>query len=295
MSQTKDSLQRFMFEDKNIRGELVQLKQSFTEVLQTKHYPQCVQVLLGELLAASSLLTATLKFEGDITVQIQGDGPLSFAAVSGDHLQQLRGTARYEEELVEDLSFTELVGKAHIVITISPTKGERYQGIVAIDPRGLAQSLEAYFAQSEQLPTRIWLYTLLGKDSSHCGGQLLQVLPGESEQSSEQLEDLSQLANTLRAEELFGLSNQDALYRLYHQEEVQLYEPLDVSFKCTCSSQRCENALHSMDIKELLAVCSETGAVVMHCDFCSKEYRFNAEDIELLFNKTTTENNPQIH
>lgn len=140
-----------------------------------------MQKLLGELLVATSLLTATLKFEGSITVQLQGDGPVRLAVINGDHNQQLRGVARYEGELPTDDKLQSLVGNGQLVITITPEEGERYQGIIALEADTLATCLEQYFAQSEQLATRLWIRTGHHQGQPRAAGILLQELPARSE------------------------------------------------------------------------------------------------------------------
>ncbi len=125
----QDSLHRYLFDGVSVRGELVQLSDSFQQLTGSKDYPAPVKHLLGELMVATSLLTATLKFEGSITVQIQGDGPVSLVVINGNHNQVMRGTARWNGELADTATLQELMGKGHIVITIEPEQGERYQAL----------------------------------------------------------------------------------------------------------------------------------------------------------------------
>ncbi|UPW18255.1 Hsp33 family molecular chaperone HslO [Agarivorans sp. TSD2052] len=291
----QDILNRYTFEEYNLRGELVQLQQSYQEIIEQQNYPVPVQSLLGELLAATCLLTATLKFEGDITVQLQGDGPLKVIAVSGTDQQQMRGIARYDGAIDPEISFAELVGKGHIVITISPTQGERYQGIVNIEPEGVAASIESYFQQSEQLNTRIWLFTGMFDGRPHASGLFLQALPGSEQQDSEHFELINTLSSTTTAQESFELDAEQLLYRLYHEHQVRLYEPQDVCFKCSCSKERCETALSNIDHKELLEICHERGHISMHCDYCGHDYKFNEADVENIFTRNISTNPAKIH
>ena len=145
----QDLLHRYIFENHDVRGELVQLDQTYSEIIENHNYPPQVKELIGELLVASCLLSATLKFEGDIAVQLQGDGPVKYAVINGDHQQNMRGIARIQSEVKEG-GVLNLIGKGHMVITITPTKGERYQGIVPLESNSLAECLEQYFVQSEQ-------------------------------------------------------------------------------------------------------------------------------------------------
>ena len=149
-----DLLRRYIFDDLNCRGELVKLNQSLNQVFTNHQYPQPVKKLLSEMMAITALLTATLKFKGDISVQIQGNGPVSYAVVNSNDQLQMRAMARIQGEITHQ-SLANLVGKAHLVITINPQQGERYQGIVLAEGETIAECIENYFQQSEQLKTKI--------------------------------------------------------------------------------------------------------------------------------------------
>ncbi|WP_319783036.1 Hsp33 family molecular chaperone HslO [Oceanisphaera sp. IT1-181] len=280
-----DTLHRYLFDNYQVRGELVQLQHSYQQVLASQNYPVPVQRLLGELLTATSLLTATLKFEGHITVQLQGDGPVSLAVINGDNLQQLRGVARWEGEVPDSDQLSDIVGNGYLAITITPFEGERYQGIVELGQRSLSESLENYFAQSEQLTTRIWLFTDLSHDMPRCAGMLLQAMPdGQGDDFSH----LEALTNTIKAEELINLDAHEVLYRLYHQDAVRVFDPQAVSFQCTCSREKCEQALLQIGEAEALDVIQEQGKIEMNCDYCGQQYGFEETDIKSLFNEPPT-------
>lgn len=277
-----DQLHRYLFRDADVRGELVQLQQSFDEMIKEHDYPQIIQQLLGELVAATTLMTATLKFEGDIAVQLQSEGQIKYVAVNGTDKQKIRGIARWDGEITET-AFDKLFAKGILVITITPNKGERYQGIVALDKPTLAECLEEYFQQSEQLPTKVVLHTQISADSVFAGGMLLQALPAsDKEQQLLQFDHLSQLTATISAGELAELAAEDVLYRLYHEEEVELYPAQDVEYSCGCSKQRSATALTSVDKNELLDIVATQGAVVMNCQYCNARYEFDAVDIEAI-------------
>jgi molecular chaperone Hsp33 len=292
---TPDTLYRYLFENYHVRGELVQLSETIATITRQKAYPESVKVLLAELVAATSLLTATLKFEGDITVQLQNSGPLTFIAVNGNHNQQLRGAARWDGSIDESLRPNELLAQGQLVITITPHQGERYQGIVAIDTQGIAASLERYFEQSEQLATRIWLYTGQHQNDICSGGAMLQLLPASEGGNMDDLNHLSELTNTLSRDELFSLPGEEVLYRLYHQEEVRLFDPMQISFACSCSRQRCESALFSINKEELLEICEDQGQVTMDCDHCGSHYEFDRTAIEHIFNGQPSHNRSDMH
>lgn len=281
-----DTLTRFIFEKYDVRGELVHLQQTYQEILDCQAYPVAIQKLLGELLAATCLLTATLKFEGDITVQLQGNGPVQFAVINGNHKQQMRGLARFEGEINQNATLHDLIGKGVMVITIMPTKGERYQGIVGLDGETLSDCLELYFKQSEQLNTKLELRVGVSDQKPFAAGLLLQTLPTKNTPETAQIfEHLSVLAHTLKADELFTLSAYEILHRLYHEEDVRLFQAQPVQFQCSCSRLRCEETLMTLPPEELETMLEEDGKIEMTCDYCNTKYVFDPVDIAHLLAK----------
>ncbi|PSV19091.1 Hsp33 family molecular chaperone HslO [Photobacterium leiognathi subsp. mandapamensis] len=291
---TKDYLNRYLFDGVSVRGELVQLGDTYQQIISSTEYPAPVKTLLGELLVATSLLTATLKFEGSITVQVQGDGPVSLAVINGDQNQKLRGVARWEGDIKEGGSIHDLMGKGYMVITIIPTQGERYQGVVGLEGDTLAECLEAYFKNSEQLRTRIWLRTGEFEGQPKAAGMLLQVMP-DGQGSESDFEHLETITETVKNEELFGLAAQDVLYRLYHQEEVKVFEPQEVSFECGCSRERSGSAVISLHPDEIEKILAEDGKVSLHCDYCGTDYDFDSIDIAALRENATKADDSQVH
>ncbi len=283
-----DQLHRYLFEEASVRGELVRLQDTLKPIVHSTDYPQPIQQLLAEMAAATSLLTATLKFEGEVGLQIQSQGKVRYAVINATHEQQLRGVARWDEEAdLSQATFSELVENAVLVITITPDEGERYQGVVALDKGSLAGCLEDYFERSEQLATRVFIHTDFSDNAlPKASGMFLQVVPQSAEStkvtSDSEFEHLCALTETMTAEELFSLPAEDVLYRLYHEQKVQLYAPKAVSFACTCSRQRSAEALRNLDKQELLDIIKEEGAIAMNCQYCHTEYRFDEIDIEAL-------------
>lgn len=279
-----DVLNRYLFADSHARGELVQLDQCYKSIIKNHNYPQGVQILLGELLAATSLLTATLKFEGDITVQLQGDGPIGYLSVSGNHEQQMRGIAKLKQD-TQATGLHALIGKGTMVITIRPSKGEAYQGVVALEHDTLAECLAHYFEVSEQIPTKLWLFADSQKQLA--GGALVQLLPDgdDKEKQLNDFEHLSQLSNTVKAEEIFTLEAEALLYRLYHQEQVNLFEPQKISYVCGCSEEKCLAAISQIEPSEISAILKEQGKISMHCDFCLTTYDFDEAKLQGFISK----------
>ncbi|MFJ5484462.1 Hsp33 family molecular chaperone HslO [Pectobacterium actinidiae] len=276
-----DQLYRYLFENYAVRGELVTVNETYQRILTNHDYPAAVQTLLGEMLVATSLLTATLKFSGDITVQLQGDGPLKLAVINGNHQQQMRGVARLQGDIAPESSLKEMVGNGYLVITITPTEGERYQGVVGLEGETVAECLESYFQQSEQLPTRLFIRTGQHEGKQAAAGMLLQVLPAQDADRND-FDHLAQLTTTVKADELFTLPATEVLYRLYHQEEVTVYEPQDVEFRCHCSRDRCADALMTLSDQDVNEMIEQDGEIDMHCDYCGTHYLFNSLDIRAI-------------
>ncbi|WP_194090139.1 Hsp33 family molecular chaperone HslO [Vibrio hibernica] len=272
-------LHRYLFENLSVRGELVQLDSAYQHILASKDYPQPIRNLLGELQVATSLLTATLKFEGSITLQLQGDGPVSLAVINGDHEQKLRGVARWEGHIDANATLHQLIGKGHLVITISPKQGERYQGVVGLEGDTLAEILEGYFERSEQLKTRLWLRTGTHEGQAHAAGMLLQIMP-DGTGSADDFEHLEKLTETIKDEELFSLDAHDLLYRLYNQEEVKVFDPQAIEFFCGCSRERSAGAIATLAKDELDDILLTEGEVALHCDYCGTSYSFDSAQVE---------------
>jgi len=275
-----DVLNRYLFDGMHVRGELVQLNKTYQDIVALHDYSQGVSELLGELVAATCLLTATLKFEGEIAVQLQGDGPIGYLAVNGNHNQEMRAIARIAEDATGS-GLKELVGKGTMVITIRPDKGEPYQGVVALEKDTLAGCLAHYFEVSEQIPTTIWLF--VDEENKQVAGSLIQLLP-DGDDKDKQLSDyehLCQITNTIKSEEIFTLNAEDLLYRLYHQEEVRLFDPQAVTYKCSCSEEKCLNAIAQVEASELNSIIAEQGKVSMTCDYCRTTYDFDEKKLAL--------------
>lgn len=274
-----DQVQRFIFDDTAVRGELVQLNQSYQEVLVRHNYPPAIEKLLGELLAAAALLTATVKLEGTLTLEARGQGEVSLLMAEcntgekgGD---QLRAIARYQGE-PQGQNLTELLNGGQLVITLDPYKGQRYQGIVALDQDTLTACLEGYFASSEQLPTRLWL----AADDTAAAGLLLQRLPDDDRNKDpDAWLRIGHLAATTTDNELLHLDQHDLLHRLFHEEKIRVFEPHELKFGCTCSRQRIAKALASLGEEELNEAIEEQGELTTQCHFCNTSYIFTKEDL----------------
>lgn len=273
-----DQIQRILFDELDIRGVVCGLKQTCNDCFENHDYPIVIKQILGEMLAAISLLSSNLKFEGRISLQAIGKGHVGLLLAECTHDLDLRAIARYEDELSPDAGFVDLMQEGQVVITVEPKKGQRYQGVVPLEGDSLSACLENYFVSSEQLPTQVHLVS----DGETASGMLLQVLPAEGT-AEDDWERISHLAATLKSEELLNLDNETLLYRLFHEEQCRLYEPDELRFKCTCSRERSEASLKLVGKNELLDVIEERGQIDVNCQFCNTHYRFDSADVEALF------------
>lgn len=282
MSSETDSLQRFVFERSNVRGELVHLDAAWQAVLQRHDYPAAVQRPLGEALASVVLLSATLKLDGTLILQIQGEGPLRTLVAQATHERTIRGLARWDGE-PEPGDLETLFGDGRLILTIDAGRRDRYQGIVPLAGDGLAAALEGYFAASEQLPTRLWLAI----SDRRAVGMLLQRLPGASA-DEDGWQRAAMLAETVREDELLQLGSVDLLHRLFHEEELRLYEPEPVAFRCSCSRTRIADNLRALGRGEIDAIIAEQGRLEITCEFCNRRYGFDPVDARGLFTDAVT-------
>ncbi len=287
-----DTLRRFLFERFPVRGYVVHLDASWRALIEHHAYPEPVHDTLGEAAAATMLLAATLKFDGLLTLQMQGPGPMHLLVVQATHRMAMRGVARWRGELpVSRPSLEALTGGGQLTVTVeSADRNSRYQGVVPLAGSSLADCFEAYFARSEQLPTRLWL----AATPERAAGLLLQRLPSGAAASAEEIEHSAaqgdehwnrvlHLASTLTASELAGLSGDELLRRLFHEEDVRLFEPGPVFFQCTCSRERVSGILRSLGEAEVRDILAERGAVEVRCEFCNRAWQYDAVDVAGLF------------
>ncbi|PCI30030.1 MAG: Hsp33 family molecular chaperone HslO [SAR324 cluster bacterium] len=281
----QDTLQRFIFENTDSRGELVHLEKSYQSALERREYPPAIRQLLGEVMVAATLLSATIKFKGKLSLQLKSEGLLKILLVQITHDQKMRAMADWSGE-VTDQTFPALIGRAYFSITIEPEKGERYQGIVPLDKDTFSLCLEEYFQQSEQLPTKIRLEV----SETKAAGLLLQTLPQQEDLEGEKgWEHVTTLAATIKREELLDLSNEELLYRLYHAEQVRLFETQPVIFRCLCSQERCEQAILTLGAAEIKDIMEEDQQASMKCEFCNTDYILDLVDLARL-HKQASEN-----
>ena len=291
-----DTRQRFLIESCDVRGELVTLDAAWVEATARTDYPPSVARPLGQVFVAATLLAGTVKFDGRMTLQITGDGPLHLLVVQIDGHGSLRGLARWREAPAEGASLADTFGAdARMSITIE-TRGsgglEPYQGIVALEGDSLASALERYFRDSEQLPTML---RLSARDDV-AAGLLLQRLPAagedggddawpdpERDEREEGWRRATTLGGTVTDDELCERDAEALLHALFHEERVRVFEPADLRFRCACSRERTDAMLIGLGRAEVDDIVAERGAVEITCEFCDASYAYDPVDVAALF------------
>lgn len=276
----------------------MRLARSWLELREHQQYPPAVQQLLGEAVGAIVLLAATLKFDGTLTLQLQGKGLVNLLVAQCTHDFKVRAMARHDP-IGGEAGFRSLTGDGQIIVTVESTdRASSYQGVVPIEGGSLAECLEAYFVQSEQLPTRVILAATPGVVS----GMLVQRLPGEGGKQSIDPAALEAawmkadhaMAALIRTDLLEG-DTESRLVKMFGADEVRLFGGQDVIFQCRCSRERVANVLRSLGAEEVRSVIAEQGACTVTCEFCQKPYKFDAIDVEQLFNDSAPRGSNSIN
>ena len=273
-----DTLRRFMLEQAHVRGEWVHLDESWQTLLNRTEYPPVIKQVLGEALTAAVLLSATIKHTGALVMQIRGEGPINLLVVQATAQGTVRGLAQWNREPT-GTSLPELFGQGQMAITLENQQtGERYQSLIPLEGDSLSAALESYFVRSEQLPTRLWLVA----NDKTAAGILLQRLP-QANTSEEDWQRVSMLLDTVTAQELAYLEAEDMLYRLFHEEQVRLFDPKPIQFYCGCSRERVLTMLRSIGQAEAETILQEQGNITVVCEFCNASYVLDAIDVSQLF------------
>ena len=282
-----------MFENSPVRGELIEISEAWQQVQSRRLYPAVVSTLLGEMMAAAALLSANLKFDGAIIMQIHGDGPVQLLVAECDAALRLRATAKLREgaEISEQAGLQQLVnahGEGRFAITLDPTDKkpgqQAYQGIVALEGESVATVIENYMMRSEQLDTRLWL----AADDKVARGLLLQKLPDDGGKTAA-LTDADvwnrtvTLASTLNQQELLGTDIMTLLQRLYWEETVRVFDPRHPTFHCGCTREKVGNMLKMLGREEIDSALADLGKLDINCDFCGQDYLFDPVDCMQLF------------
>lgn len=275
-----DVLQPFSFDNLPVRGRLINLENSFQTISQQHKYPTNIQHILGEAIAATVMMTSTVKLKGSLSLQYQGQGAISLLLVKCDHDFNMRALCQWDGIPSSDVIIAALQqGQMNIIIQPDSTPNA-YQSIVPFTGNDLASSLQYYFEQSEQLPT----FFCLAANTQRAAGLMLQLLP-DTDESTGMLawEHVTQIANTLTSDELLQLEQTQILHRLFHQEQVRLYQEEPVDFNCRCNAKRMGNAILTLGQQEANEMLATQQAIVVTCEFCGNEYSFDRIDVANIF------------
>lgn len=277
-----DNLQRFIFEHANIRGEIVHIEKTFQTIMNQRDYPPMVKNLLGEAIVSCLLLASSIKFEGNLTLQFQGDDRLPLLLVQCDHELNIRAFAKYTQNL-EIIDYATAFLQGQMVLTISQhNQTQVYQSMVPIQATSMSENLMAYFAQSEQIATRVWLAV----NDDMAAGMLLQLMPGQDTVQREQFWEYAvQLGQTVSEHELLALDNETLLYRLYNETEIRIFESRSTRFQCRCNQEKMKQVITILGEREAKDLIKEQGAIAINCDFCNQKYTFDPIDVTMLFHK----------
>lgn len=275
-----DALTRFVFEYAPVKGGIVQLEEVWRTIQSHAEYPAPLKKVLGELLAAAALLTSNIKFEGSLVLQLHGSGPVKLIVVEATSGHTLRATARWEGA-VPDGPLTALLGNGRFVMTLDQNKvgKQNYQSIVPLEGETTADVLAHYMQDSEQLDTRIYLAA--GEKS--VAGMLLQRMPDQQGMDADAWNRAAILADTIKPEELLKLSANDLLLRLFHEETLRRFEQEPLAFACSCSREKVGDMLQTLGKDEVDGILAEQGEVAINCEFCGRQYHFDAVETAQLF------------
>jgi molecular chaperone Hsp33 len=291
MQTHNDAVVPFVFETLPVRGALIQLQKSWQRMQLGHSYQTSVLETLGHSAAATGLIAQSLKFEGTITMQLSGDGPLAMLVMQCTSELELRGMAS-AADLAGNASFEDLVSKARCAITVDGGAMERpYQGIVEVSGESLALSLENYYARSAQIPSHIQLVSA----ASSCGGILLQQMPDKASPLEDDWRRLGLLAATLRPDDIAEGVGIDLLGRLFAEDDVRVFRPKAATFRCRCSRKRAEDVLRMLGPEETTAACTEKGRVDVTCEYCGRTRSFDPIDVSRLFADYGVEGTNRIH
>ncbi len=281
MTKDLDTIQRFIFENADIRGQIVRLDSSLQTIINQHNYPTHISNLLGETLLAATLLASIIKFKGDLTVQYRGDGAVKMLVAKCSHDFHIRGLVQFDATASSETIKHE-IGRGYLVVTIQQyDQVKPYQSIIPVNQLNIAHALEKYFAQSEQISTRL----VFAVKNQRAAGMLLQLLPEKKSihDREEFWQHAVKIGETITAEELLDLDNEIILHRLYHSDVVRLFEPQLIIFRCNCTQQKMEDAVKMLGYQDAMALIKEKQKIIVNCEYCNTEFAFDKVDVEAMF------------
>ena len=291
-----DIVAAFQIADQPVRGRIARLGPMVDDILTRHDYPEPVADLLGEACALAALVGSSLKFEGRLILQAQGDGPVAYVVADYDTSGALRGYCRFDADRVAEASqgfarpgAKSLLGAGVFVMTVDQGADmERYQGITPIEGETLALCAEHYFAQSEQTPTRVRLAVGRVQDAGpmrwRAGGMLLQNIAEDDARAStrDAWETALAMIETLGEDELIDptLSAERLLFRLFHETGARLFRAKALHATCRCSQERITGVLRSFPLEERADMVEPDGKIRVTCEYCSRVYELAPEEVD---------------
>ncbi|MBL0168580.1 MAG: Hsp33 family molecular chaperone HslO [Propionivibrio sp.] len=283
-------VQRFLFEELDIRGAVVRLDSAWQGMQADRAYPAIVTRLLGEMMATAAIIGGNLKQPGRLTFQLSGHGLLKALILDCTQDLKMRGMARFEPGIAE-APLQELVGDGRLLLTLdNPQAALPYQSFVPLEGGTIAEVFEHYLAQSEQQPARLFL----AANATTAAGLFLQKLPSADARDADGWTRIAHLGSTVKQEELLTLAPETLLTRLFSEEDKRLYEAREVAYHCPEDWDKVRGMLLQLGRGEIEAILSEHGEVVISDDICNRDYRFSVEDIRKLFDEAAPPT-PTLH
>jgi len=274
-----NEVQNFLFEGLGIRGSIVRLEETWQQVLAQHHYPERLRRLLGEGIAATVLLSTGLRGTPKISVQLQGEGPVTLLLIQCSRDLKVRGMAQWRDATDDE----PLLGRGRLTVNLEAADdGRCFQGIVPIVSAKLDRCLEEYFRQSEQLPTRL---QLTGSERG-IAGLLLQALPS-NDSSDDSFETAAALAMTVSASELSELPADELLPRLFQDYNIRLMSARPVTHDCRCTPEHLAGVVRMLGAAELASLIEEAGKVELTCEFCNRAFSYDAATVEAILEGST--------
>jgi molecular chaperone Hsp33 len=283
-----NEIQTFVLEDSGIRGALVRLEETWQQVVAAHEYPPEVRALLGESVVSTLLLASGLKTTPRVSLQLQGEGPLKLLLVQCQEGQRVRGMASFKSYETG----TPLLGDGKLVVNLDTGKPNGFfQGIVPLTSSKLEDCLESYFAQSEQLDTRL----VLRSDAQRVAGLLLQVLPGHGEERAvDAFETAAACAASVSVDELVEQSAEDLLPKLFAGQSIRLFAARPVAHDCRCTPERLAGVVRMLGPEEVKTLLAEQGHVELKCEFCNRAFRYDDAQVDAIM-RGTPQSSSAVH
>ncbi|MCF6345721.1 MAG: Hsp33 family molecular chaperone HslO [Thiomicrorhabdus sp.] len=289
MSVEKNTIQRFLFKELSIRGQVIQLHDAWQAMIKDRHYPPVISKLLGELTAFSVIMATGMKHNGKITLQIQGTGPITLLIVEVTHDLKIRGIAKTNQTIQHQSSLDELLGDGQILVTIENTQTNRhFQSYVERTGDTIIEVCKNFLTQSEQQPTKLWL----AATEEALGGVFIQKMPDSDDRDKDGWNRIHSIATTVKDQELTELTSETLLHRLFHEEEVTLFEAQKVQYECPKDKSRVDQMLIGLGEEEVRKILKEQGEIVIHNEICNFHVRYDEAAVDALFENEETSDKP---